>query len=178
VYRRQHAQGPIHDSWTDLSLQLSERTNEVMILESRREWAQASSRQSRTFYTSKFHVNPKRSSRASSPSEDAPETVLLPENDLFVDILDSSNKPNWNTAGLVTLSLHFKTHPPAPLSSRKPNSAPTTTPAPPSLISSKTKPAAPTHPNPPVFVCVLAHSAKHPLTSRRLTTKAKGAPTT
>jgi hypothetical protein len=95
VYRRQHAQGPIHDSWTDLSLQLSERTNEVMILESRREWAQASSRQSRTFYTSKFHVNPKRSSRASSPSEDAPETVLLPENDLFVDILDSSNKPNW-----------------------------------------------------------------------------------
>jgi hypothetical protein len=95
VYRRQHAQGPIHDSWTDLSLQLSERTNEVMILESRREWAQASSRQSRTFYTSKFHVNLKQSSRASSPSEDVPENVLLPEDDLFVDVLDSSNKPNW-----------------------------------------------------------------------------------
>jgi hypothetical protein len=95
VYRRQHVQGPIHDSWTDLSLQLSETTNEVMILESRREWAQASSRQSRTFYTSKFHVKPKRSSRASSPSEEDSDTVLLPENDLFVDLLDSSNKPNW-----------------------------------------------------------------------------------
>lgn len=95
VFRRQHAQGPIHDSWTDLSLQVSERTNKIMILESRREWVQASSRQSRTFYTCNFHVNSKRSSRESSPSEDASETVPLPEDDPFVDILDSSNKPNW-----------------------------------------------------------------------------------
>ena len=95
VYRRQHAQGPIHDSWTDLSLQLSERTNEVMIIESRREWAQASSRQSRTFYTSKFQVRRNRSSRASSPSDDPAQALPLPENDLFVDLLDSTNKPNW-----------------------------------------------------------------------------------
>lgn len=95
VYRRQHAQGPIHDSWTDLTLQISERTNEVMILESRREWAQASSRQSRTFYTSKFHVKSKHTSKESSSTEDDADTVLLPENDLFVDLLDSSNKPNW-----------------------------------------------------------------------------------
>ncbi|KAH8724089.1 hypothetical protein GQ44DRAFT_618933, partial [Phaeosphaeriaceae sp. PMI808] len=95
VYRRQHVQGPIHDSWTDLSLQLSERTNEVMIVESRREWARASSRQSRTFYTSKFKVKPKCSSGESSPSKNASETFLLPENDLFVDVLDSTNKPNW-----------------------------------------------------------------------------------
>jgi hypothetical protein len=95
VFRRQHAQGPIHDSWTDLSLQLSEHTNEVMILESRREWAQASSRQSRTFYTSKFHVRPKRTSKPSTLSEEDSDTVLLPDNDLFVDLLDSTNKPNW-----------------------------------------------------------------------------------
>jgi hypothetical protein len=95
VYRRQHAEGPIHDSWTDLSLQLSEYTNEVMILESRREWAKASSRQSRTFYTAKFHVNPEGSSTASLLSEDVSDTNLLPENDLFVEVLDSSNKPNW-----------------------------------------------------------------------------------
>ncbi|KAH5430988.1 hypothetical protein HBI47_110140 [Parastagonospora nodorum] len=95
VYRRQHAQGPIHDSWTDLTLQLGECTNEVMILESRREWAQASSRQSRTFYTSKFHVKPKHTSKESSSAEEDTDTVLLPENDLFVDLLDSSNKPNW-----------------------------------------------------------------------------------
>jgi hypothetical protein len=95
VYRRQHAQGPIHDSWTDLSLQLSEYTNDVMILESRREWAQASSRQSRTFYTSRFQVRSKRSSKLSTPTEDDSAAVLLPDNDLFVDLLDSSNKPNW-----------------------------------------------------------------------------------
>jgi hypothetical protein len=95
VYRRQHAQGPIHDSWTDLSLQLSERTKEVMIVESRREWAQASSRQSRTFYTSKFEVKKNHSSRSPSPSDDVPDAMLLPEDDLFVDLLDSSNKPNW-----------------------------------------------------------------------------------
>ncbi|KAL5119626.1 hypothetical protein ACEQ8H_002472 [Pleosporales sp. CAS-2024a] len=96
VYRRQHAQGPIHDSWTDLTLQISERTNKVMILESRREWVQASSRQSRTFYTSKFHVKPKKSSRASlSSAEEDSDILPLPENDVFVDLLDSSNKPNW-----------------------------------------------------------------------------------
>ncbi|KAH7380365.1 hypothetical protein DE146DRAFT_294335 [Phaeosphaeria sp. MPI-PUGE-AT-0046c] len=107
VYRRQHAQGPIHDSWTDLSLQVSERTNEIMILESRREWVQASSRQSRTFYTTPFRVNLKGSSRESSPSEDASEMVLLPEDDLFVDILDSSNKPNWMpTPNLYSWSQH------------------------------------------------------------------------
>jgi hypothetical protein len=95
VYRRQHAQGPIHDSWTDLSLQTSARTNEILILESRREWEQASSRQSRTFYTTKFDVGRNSSSRASSPADDAPRTQLLPENDLFVGMIDSTNSPNF-----------------------------------------------------------------------------------
>jgi hypothetical protein len=108
VYRRQHAQGPIHDSWTDLSLQLSESTNKVMILESRREWAQASSRQSRTFYTSKFHVNRKQSSQPFSPSTGLHEPPLLPEDDLFVDALDSSNKPNWM---LTPLQYSWSRHP-------------------------------------------------------------------
>lgn len=96
VYRRQHAQGPIHDSWTDLTLQISEETNGILILESRREWAKASSRQSRTFYTSLFHVNPLRSS---SPSflddEDEEPSMILPENDIYTNVLDSSNKPNY-----------------------------------------------------------------------------------
>jgi hypothetical protein len=96
VYRRQHAQGPIHDSWTDLSLQISERTNEVMIVESRREWAQASSRQSRTFYTTIFDAKCKRSSRNSSPSDDqSHDTPLFPTGDLYVPLLDSTNKPNY-----------------------------------------------------------------------------------
>jgi hypothetical protein len=94
VYRRQHAQGPINNSWTILSLQLSERTKEVMILESRREWAQASSRQSRTFYTSKFEVKKNHSSRSPSPSGDVSDAKPPPEDGLFVD-LDSSKKPHW-----------------------------------------------------------------------------------
>jgi hypothetical protein len=79
VFRRQHAQGPIDDSWTSLSLQNSERTNEVLIVESRCEWEQASSRQSRTFYTSKFVVKKNCSFRASSPLDDTSNRLILPE---------------------------------------------------------------------------------------------------
>ncbi|KAH8710229.1 hypothetical protein GQ44DRAFT_776598 [Phaeosphaeriaceae sp. PMI808] len=93
VYRRQHAQGPIHDSWTNLSLQLSERTNEVVIIESRCEWERASSQKSRTFYTSKFNVNTKPSSGVESPCNEIPKTLLLPENDLFVDRTDCMPNP-------------------------------------------------------------------------------------
>ncbi|KAL6171673.1 hypothetical protein ACJQWK_02679 [Exserohilum turcicum] len=50
LYRRQHKQGPIHDSWTDLTLQVDERTSETVIVESRREWVEASSRQSHDIY--------------------------------------------------------------------------------------------------------------------------------
>jgi hypothetical protein len=89
VFRRQHAQGPIHDSWTDLSLQLDERTNKTMIVESRREWAQASSRQARTFYVAHFGVDP----FGAGTSLDEPP--LLPENDIYIPLLDSTNKPNW-----------------------------------------------------------------------------------
>ncbi|KAH7092007.1 hypothetical protein FB567DRAFT_228973 [Paraphoma chrysanthemicola] len=96
VYRRQHAQGPIHDSWTDLSIQICEHTNQVVIVESRREWAQASSRQSRTFYTTAFKARRKRSSRMSSPSDDTDQdTPLLPTGDLYIPLLDSTNKPNF-----------------------------------------------------------------------------------
>ncbi|GME26335.1 hypothetical protein GTA08_BOTSDO01640 [Neofusicoccum parvum] len=51
VYRRQHAEGPINDSWTDLSLQADEKTNRLQIVEARREWRNGGSKQERTFYT-------------------------------------------------------------------------------------------------------------------------------
>lgn len=94
VYRRQHAEGPIHDSWTDLTLQLDERTNETIIVESRREWLQASSRQSRTFYTSLFQASPVPPPSSSSQA-DPTRGSILPEDDLFVALLDSSNNPNY-----------------------------------------------------------------------------------
>ena len=113
LYRRQHKQGPIHDSWTDLALQLDERTNETMIVESRREWAQASSRQSRTFYVTKLEFG--NDDDMASPSDD----LDLPEDDIFRSLLDSSNKPHWKpTPDLYSWSQHpeFSSTEPSPRS--------------------------------------------------------------
>ena len=106
LYRRQHKEGPIHDSWTDLSLQVDERTNETLIVESRREWAQASSRQSRTFYVTKLKKEPKTVSNPTSPSSDAPHEQLLPD-DILARLVDSSNNPNFmHTPPLWSWSQH------------------------------------------------------------------------
>ncbi|KAI4704284.1 hypothetical protein J4E81_001350 [Alternaria sp. BMP 2799] len=83
LFRRQHKQGPIHDSWTDLALQLDERTNETVIVESRREWAQASSRQSRTFYVTKMDF------QEEDDTEELSDELLGPEDDLFLPLIDS-----------------------------------------------------------------------------------------
>ncbi|KAF1849311.1 uncharacterized protein K460DRAFT_280091 [Cucurbitaria berberidis CBS 394.84] len=91
LYRRQHRQGPIHDSWTDLTLQLDERTNETMIVESRREWAQASSRQSRTFYVTSLELD---EAPVSSPSAESSDEPLLPD-DILAGLVDSTNNPNF-----------------------------------------------------------------------------------
>ncbi|KAH8626383.1 hypothetical protein IG631_18401 [Alternaria alternata] len=101
LYRRQHKQGPIHDSWTDLTLQLDERTNETVIVESRREWAQASSRQSRTFYVTKLDF------REEDDMEESSDEPLLPEDDLYVPLIDSSNNAHWKpTPDLYSWSQH------------------------------------------------------------------------
>ncbi|CAO2651985.1 Nn.00g002680.m01.CDS01 [Neocucurbitaria sp. VM-36] len=94
LYRRQHRQGPIHDSWTDLSLQLDERTNKTVIVESRREWAQASSRQSRTFYVTHLKSEEASSPSASSPTAEPSDGLLLPD-DILASLVDSSNNPNY-----------------------------------------------------------------------------------
>ncbi|RYN88498.1 hypothetical protein AA0119_g11752, partial [Alternaria tenuissima] len=93
--------GPIHDSWTDLTLQLDERTNETVIVESRREWAQASSRQSRTFYVTKLDF------REEDDMEESSDEPLLPEDDLYVPLIDSSNNAHWKpTPDLYSWSQH------------------------------------------------------------------------
>jgi len=88
VFRRNHKQGPIHDSWTDLSLQLDERTNKTVIVESRREWAQASSRQSRTFYVTEMDFGEEDDMEKLS-NEDLP-----PYNDFC---FDASNSFQWKS---------------------------------------------------------------------------------
>lgn len=99
LYRRQHKEGPIHDTWTDLTLQVDDCTNETVIVESRREWAQASSRQSRTFYVTKLNFG--------ENFKDMLDEQLLPENDPLVPLIDSSNHPHWKpTPALYSWSQH------------------------------------------------------------------------
>ncbi|KAF2798289.1 hypothetical protein K505DRAFT_321996 [Melanomma pulvis-pyrius CBS 109.77] len=90
VYRRQHKEGPIHDSWTDLTIQINEATDKPMIVESRREWQNGSSRQLRTFYISELKT---------IEDEDEPttpdEVPSLPQDDILADLVDSSNNPNY-----------------------------------------------------------------------------------
>ncbi|KKY14288.1 putative f-box domain-containing protein [Diplodia seriata] len=71
VYRRQHAEGPINDSWTDLGLQVDEQTNKVQIVEARREWRNGGSKQERTFYTREITFPTKLSAQRRQAGEDA-----------------------------------------------------------------------------------------------------------
>ena len=50
IWRRQHVEGPINDSWTDLGLHRDERTGELLIVEARKEWKDGVGAQKRTFY--------------------------------------------------------------------------------------------------------------------------------
>lgn len=94
VYRRQHAEGAIHDSWTDLVLQADERTNELLIIESRREWVGASSRQVRTFYSTRMDFAPDFGTDAFSEDGDS-DLPQLPEDDIYTTLLDSSHRANY-----------------------------------------------------------------------------------
>ena len=93
VYRRQHAEGAIHDSWTDLTLQHDERTNDLYIVESRREWLGATSKQARSFYSAcvsgKDLWEPGHSCDAITPRGQ------LPENDILTTVLDSSHRASY-----------------------------------------------------------------------------------
>ncbi|KAF2122863.1 hypothetical protein BDV96DRAFT_9211 [Lophiotrema nucula] len=103
VYRRQHAEGPIHDSWTDLTLQSDELSNEIYIVESRREWQNGSSRQLRTFYISKPlsqvafppTPDPETPSEECDPGIGSSSGPLLPPNNPYTHLVDSTNNPHW-----------------------------------------------------------------------------------
>ncbi|KAL9604045.1 MAG: hypothetical protein Q9219_000807 [cf. Caloplaca sp. 3 TL-2023] len=50
IWRRHHKEGPINDLWTDLKLHRDEQTDELFIIEARKEWTGGSSTQERTWY--------------------------------------------------------------------------------------------------------------------------------
>lgn len=99
VYRRQHAEGAIHDSWTDLTLQHNEKTNDIFIVESRREWVGATSKQARTFYTSRINFNAPASTDylwdLNSSRNDTARPLPLPDNDILTSVLGSSHNANF-----------------------------------------------------------------------------------
>jgi len=54
MWRRQHHEGPIDDRWTVLRLDIAEATNEIKIVETRKEWHLGSSNSLRTYYTTEI----------------------------------------------------------------------------------------------------------------------------
>ncbi|CAG8154851.1 unnamed protein product [Penicillium nalgiovense] len=51
LWRREHREGPIHEMWADLSIQVDEEKGRPVILECRREWLDGGSENHRTYYT-------------------------------------------------------------------------------------------------------------------------------
>lgn len=100
VYRRQHIEGPIHDSWTDLTIQFDGLTGKPLIVESRREWQKNSSRQLRTFYMTNFVAETESVAKSAdgSPQPQASGALLLPENDSNTALIEPSDMPNYAPA--------------------------------------------------------------------------------
>lgn len=92
TWRRQHREGPINDSWSDISLRHDEATKQLIILECRREWHKGGSEHFRTYY-----VQPLPSPgeiMQSKPHGEPSRPVSLPDEPL-TKTLDPSSKPNY-----------------------------------------------------------------------------------
>lgn len=113
LWRRQHDEGVIHDSWTDLSLQIDPGTNDLMIVEARREYHKNLSRQVRTYYISEFDsgIDRASSSTEGSPLLEASAGPELPWGDAYIQMLDSTNNPNYATP---ELRFNWSFHPEVP----------------------------------------------------------------
>ncbi|KAI9880517.1 MAG: hypothetical protein M1830_002557 [Pleopsidium flavum] len=104
IWRRQHIEGPINDSWNDLGLRIDERSGELLIVECRREWQGGGSQSQRTYYTQPiifqdYHQS-KEVSQPSSVDAGASENAsslshALPADDPLTSTIDASNKPHW-----------------------------------------------------------------------------------
>lgn len=91
LFRRQHREGPINDSWTHLDLHRDERTGNLLITECRREWKDGHSAQQRTFYSAPLLFSDQ---TEGLDSEDV--GVSYPAGDPLVKVLDEKSRPNWS----------------------------------------------------------------------------------
>jgi hypothetical protein len=108
IWRRDHLEGPINDTWTEMSLRLDEATGEPMILECRREWREGGSDHVRTYYT-----EPLRDS-GTAPNEAEPAAAVAERRETETDSTSSSSPPNLLTGGTGPSNINFAA-PPFPL---------------------------------------------------------------
>lgn len=90
IFRRQHREGPINDSWTDVGLHKDEGTGELFISECRREWKDGVSTQQRTYYRS----DPLAFTDEPFDADTGP--ITYPPNDPLVKMLDDKSKPLYS----------------------------------------------------------------------------------
>ncbi|KAE8358474.1 hypothetical protein BDV27DRAFT_137677 [Aspergillus caelatus] len=93
TWRRQHREGPINDSWSDISLRHDEATKQLIILECRREWHKGGSENFRTYYVQPL-PSPTEITQHSKHQGEAFRPVSLPDEPL-TKTLDPSSKPNY-----------------------------------------------------------------------------------
>ena len=110
LWRRQHREGPINDSWTELSLCKDERTGTLLIVEGRREWKDGGSTQRRTYYRQPLifphtpgqvpdHLMitpPPTADSATTPA--VPPSMALPVGDPLIGLLDGKSRPLYEAA--------------------------------------------------------------------------------
>jgi hypothetical protein len=83
LFRRQHNDGPINDNWTELSLQVDEKTNKLMAVEGRMEWLDSQSQQTRSFYITEIKF---------PAPKDMVTMQNAPENDTFTRLATSRSR--------------------------------------------------------------------------------------
>ncbi|PYI26517.1 hypothetical protein BP00DRAFT_355793 [Aspergillus indologenus CBS 114.80] len=101
-WRRQHREGPVNDTWSDLSLRVDEATKQLMILECRREWINSGSENIRTYYMqslpSPAEIEQSKQERFAGllrrTRNAPPPPAVLPDEPL-TRTLDSTNKPRY-----------------------------------------------------------------------------------
>lgn len=96
IWRRQHREGPINDSWADLSLRIDEETERLTILECRREWQKGGSENCRTYYMQALPSPEEIEGEGRECNSSLDTTPLQLPDEPLTKTLDSSSKPNYD----------------------------------------------------------------------------------
>lgn len=93
IVRRQHREGPIHDSWTDLSLHRDEETGQMLVVEARMEWRQGITGPLRTFYTARLDQDDWARDDTASADDGSPTEPLTLPNEQLASLVRKGHHP-------------------------------------------------------------------------------------